>query len=155
MDLHSNCQVPCPASTCGHYICDATPNNFRAAIKSMLDVNMREAAINVFFSKNLVDWKEGWENWPELPVASDHTMDFNDMPQDAGPSHQQFMDVADERRHDGNKDKSNNVMDLLPIPAVEAKMSQTTSRSASIATSAVSSAPSQVNPFLCFPEPNA
>ncbi|KAG6381466.1 hypothetical protein JVT61DRAFT_38 [Boletus reticuloceps] len=54
-------------------------------------------------------------------------MDFNDMPHDAGPSHQQFMDVANERRHEWNKDNSNDVMDLLPIPAVEAKMSQITS----------------------------
>ncbi|KAG6369439.1 hypothetical protein JVT61DRAFT_14857 [Boletus reticuloceps] len=155
MDLHPNCQAPCPASTRGHYVRDATPDDFGAAIKSMLDANMREAAIDVFFSKNLVDWKEGRANWPELPVASDHTTDFDDVPQDAGPSHQQFVDVADERRHDGNEDESDDAMDLLPIPAVGAKMSQTTSRSASIATSAASSAPSQVNPFLCFPEPDA
>lgn len=55
----------------------------------------------------------------------------------------------------GDDVESDGVMDLPPIATMRASTSQTTSRSASIARSAVSSVVSHVNPFLYSLEPHA
>ena len=69
MDLHPECKPPCLASVSGNYIQNAKPGNFGGVIQSMLDANRDEVAIDGFFSKQLVNWKEGHENWLALPVT--------------------------------------------------------------------------------------
>lgn len=69
MDLHPECKPPCPAAVGGDYVRNAKPGDFGGAIQSMLDANRDEVAIDGFFSKQLVNWKEGRENWPALPAT--------------------------------------------------------------------------------------
>ncbi|KAN0091612.1 hypothetical protein V8E55_005178 [Tylopilus felleus] len=153
MDLHPGCQDPCPASA-GIFVRNTNPGELGEAIKSMLDARWSEATIDAYFAKNIVDWKQGRSNWPPLQVAIDDIMDVDDVPQ-AGPSNQQKMDVDDEMDDRGDDVESDGVMDLPPIATMRASTSQTTSRSASIARSAVSSVVSHVNPFLYSLEPHA